>query len=353
MNKIYFDEAGNTGADLLNKDQNIFVLCSNNYAKEETEEFIKLFKNKTELHFVKLKNSEAGRKSIINFLNHPLISEDRIIVYAADKEFVVIAQIVSQLIETFYHKNGVDLHRDNNNIVITQLIYFLSKTSWNKSSFQQLLYHFINMFRIRDQESIRLFYKNADEFFNKLDTEDKEIFFPIIGSKIYITEILSYADKFTLDVTLSCFLALCNFWYDKTNQKFDVIVDNSKQLEHYLDFINTLQNLDIPEQKVGYGTRTITFPLQINEIKLTNSEEEINIQLSDIVASSLAFISNNKNVKFKKFSEQIRNSKVFKLNNTMFLGPSTYENANIEFHGEGENILDFFENYFQRKTLEL
>lgn len=75
MNKIYFDEAGNTGADLLNKDQNIFILCSNSYTKEETEEFIKLFKNKSELHFVKLKKSEEGRKSIINFLNHPLISE--------------------------------------------------------------------------------------------------------------------------------------------------------------------------------------------------------------------------------------------------------------------------------------
>lgn len=349
MNKIYFDEAGNTGADLLNKDQNVFVLCSNNFTKEETNEFMKLFTNEKELHFVKLKNSESGRKSIINFLNHPLISEDRIILYAADKEFVVIAQIVSQLIETFYHKNGMDLHRDNNNIVTTQLIYFLSKSSWDKSHFEILLNQFIKMFRVRDEASIKLFYNLTDEFYDKLDAEDKEIFFPIVGSKMYIMEILNYADKFTLDVTFSCFLALCNSWYDKINQKFDVVVDNSKQLEHYLDFINTLQNLDIPKQKVGYGTRTITFPLQVNEIKLTNSEDEINIQLSDIIASSLAFMLNNKNIKHQRFVEQIRTSKISRLENTMFLGPSTYENANIEYHGEGENILDFFENYFQKK----
>lgn len=348
MNKIYFDEAGNTGADLLNKDQNFFVLCSNNYAKEETEIFFKLFKNKSELHFVQLKNSEAGRKSIINFLNHPLISENRIILYAADKEFVVITQMVSQLVETFYHKNGMDLHRDNNNIVITQLIYWLSKSSWNKFSFQKLLNHFVKMFRVRDEQSIRLFYNLADEFYDKLGTEDKNVFFPIVGSKIYIMEILNYADKFTLDITLSCFLALCNSWYDKTNQMFDVIVDNSKQLEYYLEFLNTLQNLKMPEQKVGYGTRTITFPLQINDIKLTSSEDEINIQISDIIASSLAFMSNNKNVKHERFVEQIKNSKVSKLKNTMFLGSSTYENANIEYHGEGQNILDFFESYFQK-----
>lgn len=242
----------------------------------------------------------------------------------------------------------MDLHRDNNNIVITQLIYFLSKTSWNKYNFQKLLNQFINMFRVRNEEAIRLFYNLADDFYNKLDDEDKEIFFPIVGSKIYIMEILNYADKFTLDVTLSCFLALCNFWYDETNQKFDVIVDNSKQVEYYLDFISTLQNLNVPEQKVGYGSRTLTFPLQINEIKLTNSEDEINIQISDIIASSLAFMSNNKNVKHQKFVEQIKNSKISKLSNTMFLGPSTYENANIEIHGEGENILDFFENNFKK-----
>ncbi|WP_419489308.1 DUF3800 domain-containing protein [Chryseobacterium bernardetii] len=349
MNKIYFDEAGNTGADLLNKDQNVFVLCSNNYTREEAYELIKLFKNREELHFVKLKNSEAGRKSVINFLNHPLISENRIILYAADKEFVAIAQIVSQLIETFYYKNGMDLHRDNNNIVITQLIYFLSKSSWNKAQFQKLLNQFITMFRVRDEQSIKLFYNLADEFYDKLNTEDKPIFFPIVGSKIYIMEILNYADKFTLDVTFSCFIALCGSWYNKIGQKFDVIVDNSKQLEHYLDFISTLQNLDIPEKKIGYGSRTITFPLQVNEIKLTNSEDEINIQLSDIIASSLAFIFNNKNEKHQKFVEQIKDSKILNLKNTMTLGPNTYENSNIEYHGEGENILDFFEKHFSEK----
>lgn len=344
MNKIYFDEAGNTGADLLNSEQKTFVLCSNSYTEEEAKVLNDLFESKEELHFFKLKKSSKGRKSIIALLNHSLISEKNIVLYIVNKDFVTIAQIVNQLVETFYYNNGVDIQKGNSNIITTQLMYFLSKSSWDVNLFQTFLRQFIEMFRIKDNASIHAFYSTVDKLYDAVDDEDKYLIGPIIGSKIYIVEILKYVDKFSLDVTLSCFLVLCNSWYKKLNKKFDVIFDNSKQLEHYLDFIQTLQNLHVPEKEIGYGSRKMTFPLQINHLKLTNSEEEVNIQISDIIASSVAFMFNNKNSKHQKFVDQIKISKIAKLTNTHAMIPSTLENANIESNCSGESIVNFFEN---------
>ena len=71
---IYFDESGNTGQDMLNKEQKVFVLASVNYDNQELEKIKNIFNINEEVHFKKLKNSSIGRKKIISFLNHELIS---------------------------------------------------------------------------------------------------------------------------------------------------------------------------------------------------------------------------------------------------------------------------------------
>jgi hypothetical protein len=47
---IYIDESGNTGQDLLNKEQKVFVLATNNFSQIELEILISLFENKGEIH---------------------------------------------------------------------------------------------------------------------------------------------------------------------------------------------------------------------------------------------------------------------------------------------------------------
>jgi len=48
---IYIDEAGNTGADLLNAEQRAFVLASSCFSEAERAELTSLFPVKDELHF--------------------------------------------------------------------------------------------------------------------------------------------------------------------------------------------------------------------------------------------------------------------------------------------------------------
>lgn len=348
MQKIYFDEAGNTGADLMNPDQKAFILCSNNYTNEECKVLLDLFDNDDELHFVKLKNSQKGRESIIKLLNHELVNEKKVSIYVAHKELATVAQIVDQLIEPVLYNHDVDIYKYGLNIQWINYIFYFGNFFWDKNKYRDLLNDFVSMMRIKDQDSINVFYNTAKKLLDDIDEEYKKLLKPLVASEKIIDNILSNVDKFTIDVTFSCFLVLCNNWYKNLNEKFDVICDNSKQIEHYSDYIEFVKNLKIPIQEVGYGSRKMTFPTQINEVKLKDSEQEINIQISDIFASSLAFMYNNKNSKQEPFVKKIQESKLLGLENFNTMWPSsdiTPEDLDME-DASGISVVDFLASQF-------
>jgi hypothetical protein len=63
--------------------------------------------------------------------------------------------------------------------------------------------------------------------------------------------------------------------------------------------------MNIPIQEIGFGSRKMTFPTQIERLELVNSENNLGVQISDLITSSLAFMYNNTNEKYSKFIKQI------------------------------------------------
>lgn len=342
VTKIYIDEAGNTGQDLLNQDQKVFILSSNNFNDFEINELKAIFQDSNELHFVKLKRSKKGREAIVSFLNHRLITERNIISVVAHKEFITAAQIVDKLIEPVLFDRDIDIYKSGENISYANFIFYFGNFFWDKELYNNMINSFIKMIRSKDKNDIDNFYKVVLQLYNT-DTNNKELIDLILLSKRQINRILENANKFTIDVTLSSFYVLCDLWFKKTTQKLDIIQDNSKQIETQNEFIEFTKSINIEPREIGYGSRKLVFPTQINSLKLVDSEEFSGVQISDLIASSLAFMYNNSNPKQEKFVEQIKESKLLQLANNHTIWP-TKEVALEEFNmetGEGENIIDF------------
>lgn len=341
--KIYIDESGNTGQDLLNQDQRVFILSSNNFNDSELNELKAIFNECNELHFVKLKKSEKGRKAIIDFLNHKLITEKNIFSIVAHKEIIVTGQIVDQLIEPVLFDRGIDIYKYGENIAAANFIFHFGNFFWDKVLYNKMLTSFIQMIRSKDKNDIEIFYKIVQDLHNSELTKEKALILPILLSKHQIDDILENVNKFTIDVTLSSFYVLCDIWYKKTNQKLQIIQDNSKQIESQKEFIEFSKSLNMEPQEIGYGSRKLIFPTQIDTLQLVDSEQFSGVQISDLIASSLAFMYNNTNPKQEKFVEQIRDSKLLQLSNYHTIWPTseiTPEELNMQ-SGDGENILDF------------
>src|SRR5688500_15564288 len=107
---IYFDEAGNTGQNLLDKEQPFHILISHNYTDEEIQILLKELKDASmqanELHFKNLKKHHRYQQLIVKLINHELIKQDRIYYSVTGKAFIIIGQMVDQLMEPVFHKMG-------------------------------------------------------------------------------------------------------------------------------------------------------------------------------------------------------------------------------------------------------
>lgn len=341
--KIYIDESGNTGQDLLNQDQKVFILSSNNFNESEINELKALFIDCNELHFVDLKKSEKGRKAIIEFLNHRLITENNIISVVAHKEIMVAGQIVDQLIEPVLFDNEIDIYKYGENIAATNFIFHFGNFFWDKELYKQMLTTFIKMIRSKEKNDIDNFYQVVQKLYDSELTQEKALVNLILLSKEQIQYVLENVNKFTIDVTLSSFFVLCDLWFKKTHLKLDIIQDNSKQIESQNEFIEFSKNIDIKPTEIGFGSRKLVFPTQINSLELVDSKEFSGVQISDLIASSLAFMYNNRNPKQEKFVKQIQESKLLQLSNYHTIWPTnevTPEELNMET-GQGINILDF------------
>ncbi|MDF0715756.1 DUF3800 domain-containing protein [Muricauda sp. 334s03] len=340
---ISFDESGNTGQDMLNEQQRAFVLASLNVKPGGIEKLNSIFDSNEEIHFVKLKNSDKGRKQIIKFINDDFINENNIIVSVCDKEYAVVGHIVDQLIETLFYNNQIDIYKYGKNIAFTNSIYMFGNFYWDKQLYKNMLVSFVSMIRIKDQRTINEFYKNAKKLLGSINDKSAELIQLVVDSEKYITEIIEGVTQYTLDVTLSSFLVLSNYWFQNLNQKLNILFDNSKQIEYYNDYIQFMRDLKIRTQEIGYGSRKMIFPTQIKDLKLVDSSKFKSIQYADLIASTIAFMYNNKNQKQEPFVKEIQNSKLLKLSNFHTIWPSsdlTPEELDMT-DASGQNVLDF------------
>lgn len=294
--KIYFDEAGNSGQNLLDTDQPIYVLVSHNFSIEETESILAPLKtDSSEIHFSKLKKYPKYQKPIEEILNNPLINYDRIKIAYYNKKFALSAHLVDQLVETTFYNEGLEYYEGGLNIAFAQSLYLQSHLFESKSEYTDLLVRFQKMIRSKDSESIDFFYIKAEEIFDNIKDEGEKIFFfPILKSKDYIEEILESIHKFSIDLALPSLTILSDIWYKKENVRIKIIHDDSKQVEFWKDYIIFMSNY-ITEEKidVGFDDRKMTFPLQIESIEMVDSKHHIQIQLSDLIGSSFAYYAKN------------------------------------------------------------
>lgn len=351
---VYFDEAGNTGSNLLDKDQPTYLLLSHNFSEAEVKEILAplLEINKAdELHFKQLKKYSRSRKAIINCINHPLIEKERVFQYLAHKEFMVVIQIVDRLIEHVFHKKGIDIYKGGLNISTANILYIMGKNVWDKKLFGDMCSKFVVWMRTKEKEDGIAFYEAVQKLYKTLKhKKDKQLVAFILDSLPHVNEILPAVGKYTLDATLSCFNSHCHHWADVYKEPFDVIVDNSKQIEYWEDMIKFLTEA-LPAQEVGYGSRKHKYPLLIKSLKMQSSESSLQIQLADIFGSALNFCYGKiASGKINEFAEAINASLLLKTSRSVMWPGTEMTPEELDMVDEtGVNPLDFIADIVSKK----
>lgn len=343
---LFFDEAGNSGENLLDFDQPSYLLLSHNYSEAEAKDILApLLKisNAGELHFKSIRKYPSKHPALYECLNHPLIQETRAYFYVAHKPFMVAIQLVDKLIEPVLYDLGIDIYKLGRNIAAANYIYFSSLHHWDKILYKQATELFLKWNKTANTNDGKSFYNVLKSLGTKLGRSD-EFLELLLASENQMESIADSFEKYGIDATLSCFIDHCHHWSKTLTGDFDIIFDHSKQITHWESMINYLNSM--PSIEVGFGSRKHRYPLKIKSLNQVDSKTNLQLQLSDILASSLNYYFTS----LIKEEESKLASSILKTRICQLIGNRMWPSINVSAedlnmtNSDGINPLDFLAN---------
>src|SRR5712692_4988566 len=110
--RLFFDESGFTGEDLLNSDQPLFVSASTNaedsFCLDIRQRFFSKVQSK-ELKHSSLAKTDIGRRRIMDFLV-AVRGSGLFAVWLVHKEFCLLAKLVDLWVEPAMRQQGIDFY---------------------------------------------------------------------------------------------------------------------------------------------------------------------------------------------------------------------------------------------------
>lgn len=292
---IFLDESGNTGANLVDKQQPFFAMAGVNFSQAEAERLLTLVNSKSpkEVHFSNFKRRRSGQEALLRLLEHSLIKKDNVKVCVFHKQFMVTTKIVDLLIEYMANETGFDLYENGANIALSNMLHYCMPTFCGEENVTAMQKLFIEMIKKKDAEAINAFYESVGVLKEKSISEkfnsDLDM---ILITKNLIDDALSNVDRTNLDPLIPSLFSQCVEWGKEYSKGFHVIHDDSKTLEMKQILFGQFMDLTSIEMEVGYDRRKFKLPLRGKSLNFASSETYPQLQVADVVASAISYWAN-------------------------------------------------------------
>src|ERR1035437_9135441 len=136
--RVFFDESGNTGQNLLDSDSPVFSLATCRFSPEKIRECAYIFDGHTaiELKFTTLKRRPVGQERVLRFLQSVAVHRENVAVYAIHKSFMIVTKYCDIVLEPYARSSGVDFYTRGRNIATANLLAItmpaiLGEITWN------------------------------------------------------------------------------------------------------------------------------------------------------------------------------------------------------------------------------
>ncbi|WP_281543627.1 DUF3800 domain-containing protein [Grimontia sp. SpTr1] len=289
ISTIYLDESGNTGSNLLDKDQPVFSLASCNFTEKEAQILSNLVGSQSdhEIHFKRLKRRKPGQDGIIRLMKHALVNPDNIKVNIFHKRFMITSKIVDTLIEHMLHMRGEDLYINGRNIALSNMLFYCLESFCEEEKVTEMYRKFIEMIKEKTPYSISSFYSIVGEVKESSTHESfKSSIDQILETKDYIDDALSNIDKSSLDPSIPALFAQCVQWGQSSPRGFHLIHDDSHAVEQQKLLFAQFMDWTQETVEYGYDRRKFGLPLKGKSLKFESSHDHLQLQIADIITSS-------------------------------------------------------------------
>ncbi|MEN8277035.1 DUF3800 domain-containing protein [Acinetobacter baumannii] len=294
MNHIYLDESGNTGHDLLNTDQPVFVLSANIFNEEEALELLKILDCKgIESKFSNLKKTKKGRDKIKNFITQVVQKSEKVKTVIIHKKYMGLGKIFDILVEPVYFNSGLNFNQNMYNICTVNMHWYVITAYYGEENLNKLISKFLDLVRSKTESNIKEFYEIVESIKNNpIDNAHTLDFDQIIESKKFVKESIEVIDKNHIDPVQTGLFTQATLWGKDLSGSFKFIHDESNTLESSLNNFNRYTDPESIPTIIGTGERAYELPLKVETVSLEKSHLFPQIQVSDIIAGAITHIAN-------------------------------------------------------------
>jgi hypothetical protein len=285
---IYCDEAGNSGANLLDPEQPLFVLASNDYSAAEAAHLLEHVRSAqgAEPKFSRLKRTGDGVNRLIRFLSDPMLRADRVVTDVYHKRYMVVAKMVDLIEETLVHEVGGDLYERGGNIAMANLLFYCMPVFCGEQLTDRFLEAFVCLIRERTSDKATAFYAVGRELRASSRNEKfKDQLDLITEERLHSAWFTDEIDSRSLDPAIPALFQHLVTWGTRKRSAFDVIHDRSKPvLASQSDFEEMMAAAGDQIRTIGTDRRTIEFPLRAQTLTQADSKDHAQLQVADLCA---------------------------------------------------------------------
>lgn len=292
--KIYFDESGFTGNNLLHPNQTIFSYGSVQVAEDEAQQFVQSIIRKYNVQGGELKGKNLikynkGRRALSEILSH---FNGRMKASVSEKKYALAAKFFEYIFEPPLQENNLlfyklDFHRFISNILYVE---FIARGAGAEEIFED----FEKLMRTGDFAQLdSLFSSSSHPEISPILSQIRE--FAILNRPAIAEELDGYAGegagKWVLDLTNTALFSLLAKW-GQEHEQLTAICDQSKPLSADQSLFDVMINqTDKKFSLLGEEESPITFNLS-ESLKLVDSKTTPGVQIADCIAAAFAYAMN-------------------------------------------------------------
>jgi hypothetical protein len=295
MMKVYCDEAGFTGNNLLDDQQQSFVYSSVAIEPAQAEDLVQKTVQDFRLQGDEVKGSrlikyERGRQAI-RFLLSECVNNTKIIF--ADKPFTLACKFHEYIFEPVYAQGSLVFYEAGFHKFVANVLY--DEWKRNNSVARVVLREFQELMRTKDPHAVQTLFSGALDDQNVSSSIRNILLFVFFNKDVILKEIrlLEGLDIGTwiLEVTHTSLFALLGFWSKKYGQ-LEVYCDHSKPLLAQREVLDNLVGRDVTELKIFSNTEPLVFPSLSMPLQLVDSRTNPGIQIADALAAGFSYAVN-------------------------------------------------------------
>lgn len=290
LTTIYCDEAGNTGANLLDPEQPAFVLASNDFSHDEAQSLLAYVRTGQggEPKFSTLRRRREGVARVIRLLADPRLNSERVRISVFHKRYLVIGKMVDLVMENLMHDEGIDLYERGANVATANLLYFCLPVFCDPAAVDRFLASFVDLIRQGPAAHKALFYAAGAELMASCRHDRFK------GDLLCFTEPALFDrwwrdfGSLSLDPAIPSLFWLIAEWGERKLDRFDVLHDRSKPvLASQEDFESMMAADGEASALIGTDRRKMRFPLRAKSLSQGDSSEYPQLQVADLCAGAI------------------------------------------------------------------